>query len=63
MCNKPYTLLFMASSIMVINAEGVFKESDWIGVHKKYQDVPVLNSPPGIPSGIRRTARFPLQSG
>ena len=23
---------------------------------------PVLNSPPGIPSGIQRTARFPLQS-
>ena len=23
----------------------------------------VLNSPPGIPTGIRQTARFPLQSG
>jgi len=28
-----------------------------------FAPLPVLNSPPGIPSGIRRTARFPLQSG
>ena len=30
----------MQSSIIVLNAEAVFKESDWIGVNKKYQDVP-----------------------
>ena len=30
----------MQSSIIVLDAEAVFKESDWIGVNKKYQDVP-----------------------
>jgi len=30
----------MQSSVIVLNAEAVFKESDWIGVQKNYQDVP-----------------------
>ena len=33
----------MASSTqpsIIVDAEGIFRESDWIGVNKKYQDVP-----------------------
>jgi len=25
---------------IVLYAEGIFKESEWIGVNKKYQDIP-----------------------
>jgi hypothetical protein len=42
--NQPYPLLLMPSNMqhtIVVDAEATFKESDWIGVNKKYQKVPL----------------------
>ena len=27
--------------IIIVDAEGIFKKSDWIGANKKYQNVPL----------------------
>ena len=41
--NQPYLLPLMSSNMQhttVVNAETTFKESNWIGVNKKFQKVP-----------------------
>ena len=42
--NQPsYPLFFMSSSMqctIIVDAEAIFKKSDWIGVNKKYHNVP-----------------------
>jgi len=64
-----YKSTFCAAEITVVghlcSYEGRKPETDRVKVIDNWDlvKISVLNSPPGIPTGIRRTAGFPLQSG